>query len=327
MRDPRRGYLFAGEMMTQDPQLKAYLRAKKFNQVCHIWNSGRVWDGTPKGIKTYTPYYMGNCELVRAAYVKIRNEKGIPIKMPELTTQKGLENTMLSSSRNLFAEDDIDVSDLDKGQSVDFTTEALPGIAQTTAPDVKPGYKTTEFWIVTIVGVLVSLAVTFGWLDRATGDKINAFVSTDLLMIIGYLVIVWNYITSRGKTKSNSIWANASVAATTSAAQASTEVALFGGGKKKILGGILGGVINSLPGGAPALEVARQLGGEKINKGLDKLGLENTPQQGRTLTDDDITQAFNIVNNNVKAINSNQKELVAAIQRISDEVALLKGRQ
>lgn len=331
LRDPRRGYLFAGEMMTEDPQLRAYLRAKKYDQVCHIWNSGRIWDGTTKGIKTYTPYYMGNCDLVRAEYVKIRNTKGIPNKIPEITdTQKGKLETMLSSNRNLFAEEDVDVNDLDKGQEVDFTTEALPGITQTSVPTPKPGYKTTEFWIVTLMGILVTLGVTFGWFSRATGDKINAFVSGDLLTIIGYLAVVWQYITSRGKTKSNSIWANASVAATANAAQAGTEMALLGGGKKRILGGILGGVINSLPGGAPALEVARQLGGEKINKGLDKIGLgdegENVRAEGRMLSDADITEAFGIINTNVKTLNQHQKEILTHIQHLSDEIAMLKGK-
>jgi hypothetical protein len=71
LRDPSKHYEYTARMFEADPRLMKWLRAGNFAQACHIWNSGREWDGDAAHIKTWSPYYMYNCGLVAQEYAKL----------------------------------------------------------------------------------------------------------------------------------------------------------------------------------------------------------------------------------------------------------------
>jgi hypothetical protein len=80
LRDPSLHYNYTARLMEADPRIVRYIRKARdlstptlswLRYVGHIWNSGREWDGTPKGIKTWTPSYMNNIVLVAQEYRKL----------------------------------------------------------------------------------------------------------------------------------------------------------------------------------------------------------------------------------------------------------------
>ncbi|HET6262918.1 MAG TPA: hypothetical protein VFG99_11870, partial [Chloroflexia bacterium] len=78
---------------------------------------------------------------------------------------------------------------------------------------LKPGHKTTEGRLVGAITAGLSVAAALNWTkpDEAQewGQRISILV-TNLLPLLALLPVVWHYITSRGKIKSNAIWATAS---------------------------------------------------------------------------------------------------------------------
>lgn len=159
-------------------------------------------------------------------------------------------------------------------QSPDFAAQ----LGQPTTAAIKPGWQTSEGQLTALFAIVAMVLAAIGF-KSATPDKIqNVYeLAMQSLSTLGPIVaaggVLWNYITSRGKTKSNSIWATAAIqnpmVENSGLAQNGLAMGLgnFGGllsgknwkdpdryiGLAKIVGGIAGGrtgsIIGSVTGG------------------------------------------------------------------------------
>jgi len=71
--------------------------------------------------------------------------------------------------------------------------------------NVKPGWKSTEFWMA-ILTPAISLLVAFGVMQQEEGDQVVVLVQNlfgGILALFGVLLPVIEYIKSRGKVKSS----------------------------------------------------------------------------------------------------------------------------
>jgi hypothetical protein len=79
---------------------------------------------------------------------------------------------------------------------------------------VKPGIQTSEGVFTAVIGLILTGFAYFGWISPAqaqsTGDRVVALIN-DLGPLLAYVPILLHYFTSRGKLKSNSVWASASM--------------------------------------------------------------------------------------------------------------------
>lgn len=168
------------------------------------------------------------------------------------------------------------------GEAVAFPAriERIPNAVEEAA--LKPGWKTTEGAIVTLAGLVLTIATAFNW-TTADGAQDSLARLTTLLNNIGplmvYLPIVWHFVTSRGKIKSNALRSQA--------------VAQFGG-DPMMARGLLGGVIGGSSWKDPArygsiADIASKLGVPGAGMAADALGAA-TGQ--RKLTDEQIIAGF-----------------------------------
>ena len=64
--------------------------------------------------------------------------------------------------------------------------------------DIKPGWKTSEFWI-TLVPIAMSMLVMFDVLSQDDADKWSALIVPGIVMIVAQ----FSYTRSRGNVKSS----------------------------------------------------------------------------------------------------------------------------
>lgn len=135
--------------------------------------------------------------------------------------------------------------------------DAIADEPQPPLPDlaVKPGYQSTEFWLVTGWTVFAAVAVSQGWFTQAQADGAGAFLSANNALILSVLGALWHYLTSRGKLKSNTVKA---------AAHMNIQSAFDWKGALKTGAGVAGGL---LPGKAG--QVASVAGGLLEAKGYN----------------------------------------------------------
>jgi hypothetical protein len=97
----------------------------------------------------------------------------------------------------------------------DATIERILSPAEQVA--LKPGWKTTEGAIVILSGLGLFIATVFNWVTPqqagSASDHLSAFLSNIGPLMI-YLPLVWHFVTSRGKIKSNALRADAEKEAT-----------------------------------------------------------------------------------------------------------------
>lgn len=129
---------------------------------------------------------------------------------------------------------------------------------------VKSSIYSMEFWLTTIVSLGLGFAVVKGWLAPQAIDStqsalvgvVHSLVNGQNVALVTILSIVYNFITSRGKTKSNALWATASmnnplvkndnlIGGSHAAAMPLMAQGLLGGS-----GGGLGGILSTLGGGS-----------------------------------------------------------------------------
>jgi hypothetical protein len=213
LRNPKTHYGCTGMMFAADHRLGLYCDTalqhssadqNAFFRVAHIWNSGWDWDGIQAHIKTYSPDYMGNCWAVAKAYKTLTTHSAIDelLGSPSVTQQpESKENGM---SNNMSLNDPI------QSDTPQFPPSATP-------VPITPGWKTTEGIVVMVIGFVIS-AFTILHLSGPAQSAQNASDAVVKIFesvgpMIGFLTVLWNYITSRGKLKSNAVNAATRVAA------------------------------------------------------------------------------------------------------------------
>jgi hypothetical protein len=70
-------------------------------------------------------------------------------------------------------------------------------------PEVKPGWKTTEFWL-TLASQAAMLLVLFGFVDKENSESVTVAVKSTveaLTVIIGNLYVLKTYVHKRSETK------------------------------------------------------------------------------------------------------------------------------
>lgn len=187
----------------------------------------------------------------------------------------------------------------------------LPVMESTGPPkmetSITPGYKTSSGQLTYIFTIVCALLAMFGYTKITTDNLNNVYTAVmTLITFAGPLIAgAWNlmnYTNSRGKIQSNAIWATSSVT------QAHT---LAGSG---FSGGVLGKIVSGIKTGlditkivAPALPIP---GG--ISKGIQIGGsiMDGITSHERQLTDDDIREAIQTLNNNDIALNAKFDQLL-----------------
>lgn len=286
LRNPSLHYFFTAWWFTHDPVLARLLRlwneAKAkgqvpgwfvFEQLCHYWNCGRLWDGNPSHIHTYSPYYMANCEAVAQAFLAIpatRQAGLLPAQTPSsaVTAQDETQTTEATMSNRPTAFTDASAQNPDVSDPQVNPPDSIPTIG------VKPGWQTSEAHIVAALGLIATALSGFGFHVLPEHLTNTADALGHLFAVIGpftaFIPLAWHYVTSRGKLKSNAVNATAlaSLGDTAFAQQGllgsnSVVNSIFGGQNWKdpsryvniaktvggVAGGPVGGIIGQILGG------------------------------------------------------------------------------
>ena len=193
----------------------------------------------------------------------------------------------------------LEAEDLDvKSQPVD-----LPKLSP------KPGYQTSQGQLTALFTVVsLILAAIFGW--KISPYQISTWYGAivAIVAIIGPLVanipVLTNYINSRGKIQSNSLWASAAVNMNPSP---ENQLRAFGGWGKIVKGigqGVkVGADLGIIPGGKLA-----KAGGEMAIAIGDS-------DDGRKISDEDIAKSFKTLGENDKYLNGKLDEILAKLDK------------
>jgi hypothetical protein len=144
---------------------------------------------------------------------------------------------------------------------------AFPNVSRIPTPAedaaLKPGWKTTEAQLIALVTTLAALWLIFRPSQASTVNSTAAQI-VSLIQNIGPIItvgaLVWNFTTSRGKTKSNALWANAAAQISNPAPMLAAQ-GLFGGKLDKVLdaarmGATIAGAVAPGKGGKVAGQVS-----------------------------------------------------------------------
>lgn len=230
LRNPKLHYGFCAKFLLADERMRSFLKKRNFAQICHIWNSGKTWDGTTSGIKTHSPYYMYNCQLVANKYKALDKSSLSVVSVAEtpqpisnhVTVEPNRADNSLSTSviprpdiTVLAEEGPIGEDIMIEQNEIDREVEGTLIERKNPITDIiVPGYQTSQGQM-TVAFAVVAFLLSFLGFNYSTVQVENVFTTiVRVLEILGPLLmlvpVLNNYINSRGKIQSNAIWATAS---------------------------------------------------------------------------------------------------------------------
>jgi hypothetical protein len=177
-------------------------------------------------------------------------------QLPDLEAESGQEldeKGPLADENNGFIE----------GELLESKPQSLPTLSP------KSGYKTSQGQLTVLFMVASMVLGYFGW-NKSAQDIQNGYdLVVHLVETVGPLLsaalVLWNYINSRGKIQSNSLWASAAISVANAQPGQLAQIRGFSGGKlDKILGGIGQGIKIGGALGVPGLD--------KVQSGIEALG-------------------------------------------------------
>jgi hypothetical protein len=253
-----------------------------------------------------TDYYRANTSYVN-------NQIKLGFLDPEYLTremarERGIEYPMENTPNIPPRPNAGQIPPYDEGNTSDVSLEL-----------VKPGYKTSEGQFTLLFVVLAGIMALFGY--KTTPDHLqSAFdsavaIAKTLGPLVAVAPVLFNFITSRGKLKSNAINASAAVGLARNNVSA---VGLLGGAFKKpgtyidlakviagsgVIPGKAGGVIGQVLGGTPANEVTQQ----------------------RSLTDEQIVAGFESIGERLKSVEALLDTLSKEVSSIGNDIRVEQG--
>lgn len=246
---------------------------------------------------------------------------------------KEKSNTYVSESSDDFAKQD------------NYHYPKLPPMADNTGGEpptnpanlpsigTKPGWTTSQGQLSAVFVVVSMIFAAFGY-KNLSPDKIEnvyellAAFAPIIIPLLGSIPVINNYIVSRGKEKSNAIWATAAVNTANAGGNTGPNIAAtLVGGKLGTLGKIAGGLLGGRDWKDPEryLEIGKTVseivpGGAKINKVLESIGT------GQKVPVEELSEAVElIIQNQVETEKRSHqrfeivREMLAHIQEAEDK--------